>query len=654
MKTIFAITFSMLLLSLALYSQSAKTINFPYYGADPANTKYVDLDQIDADNFDQLEIAWRWTSVDQPVIASWNSHPDHGDQQLWTWTNESTPVFIDGVLYVSTSLSQVAAIDATSGATLWSYNPESYLEGSPPNHGFVHRGVAYHEDGAQGRIFIGTGDGYLIALNARTGEPIETFGDRGRIDLTKGLRRPIDRLAYGVSSPPIVCRNTVVVGATILDYPLSATMPPGDIRGFDALTGAVKWTFESVPQGTAEGAQTWEDDSWKTTGNTNVWTFMSADEELGYFYLPFGTPSNDYYGGNRLGDNLFAESLVAVDAETGEKVWHYQIVHHGLWDYDLPTAPILMDLEVEGRFVPAVAQLTKHGFCFVFDRRTGEPVWPIEERPVPASAIPGERAAATQPFPTKPPPYDLQGLTEDDLIDFTPELRQKALDYVNQFEWGPLFTPPARRGTILMPGIAGGANWAGAVFNPNNNHLYIPSITLPFIVNVQPIKGELGFNKYIHGFTAPAMLNNLPVTKPPYGRITAIDMNAGEKSWVLPMGDGPVDHPALRDLKLSNLGNAFRTQVLGTKTLLLAAQDGGIAMRMYASRGHNIAVNSSTIDPALHAISYDSGEIVGKIALPDNARGALISYVWKGRQYIVVPTGGASMDAELVALALPD
>ncbi|PZX50163.1 pyrroloquinoline quinone-dependent dehydrogenase [Algoriphagus chordae] len=642
----FSVFLLVLLFSSCQQEERIRNSAFPWYGASLANDKFVSLDQINEENFNKLEVAWRWTSVDESIIEQ--------DSTLWTWTNESTPIMIDGILYTSTSLSQVAAIDAKTGQTIWSYNPESYLKGSPPNHGFVHRGVAFYEDGNNSRVFIGTGDAYLIALNAKSGELVSEFGNNGKIDLTKGLRRPIDRLAYGVSSPPIICRNTLIIGSSIVDYPLHESMPPGDIRGFDINTGEQKWIFESIPQENDPGVETWENESWKTIGNTNVWTIMSADEELGYVFLPFGTPSNDYYGGNRHGDNLYAESLVALDAATGEKVWHFQTTHHGIWDYDLPAAPILMDLLIDGKNTKAVAQLTKQGFCFVFNRETGVPIWPIEERAVPASTVPGEKTSPTQPFPTKPKPFDQQGLSEEDLIDFTPELRKAALDYVNQYDYGPLFTPPSLKGTLQFPGIAGGANWAGGVFNPNNNHLYVPSVTLPFLVKLQKAEGALEFNKYYKLPPSVPSLDGLPLTKPPYGRITAIDMNSGEHSWMSPVGSGPINDTRLKELNLPQLGWPFRMQVLGTQTLLLIAQDGGEASRAYASRGYNIAISSIDIEPSLRAFNYDNGEQIAEIPIPSNARGAMISYLLDGKQYIVIPIGGASKPAELIALALPD
>ena len=371
------------------------------YGADKASSKYSPIAQIDTDNFNRLKVAWTWRSPEEAIKKA---HPD-----LKTWVWESTPLMVDGVLYVSTSLSQVAAIDAATGKPLWLYDPETWKKGTPSNNGFVHRGVAYWANGDDRRILFGTGDGYLICLNAKTGKPIPAFGQNGRIDLTQGLSRPVDRRLYGVSSPPIICRDVVVMGSKVHDVPLAKVMPPGDVRGFDVRTGKQQWLFRSVPGEDEFGNETWEQESWKTTGAANVWTMMSADEALGYVYLPFSTSANDFFGGQRPGNGLFGESLVCLDARTGKRVWHFQMAHHGLWDYDLPSAPNLIDVRVNGKPVKAVAQVSKQGFVYVFDRVTGNPIWPIEERPVPQSTAPGERSSPTQPFPTKPAPFDRQG-----------------------------------------------------------------------------------------------------------------------------------------------------------------------------------------------------------------------------------------------------
>ncbi len=408
------------------------------YSGDNGSIKYASLDQIHKDNLKDLKIAWRWSSPDNDL---------RGPIRL-PFIYEATPLMINGVLYVSTSFSLLAAIDAATGKTIWVYDPKSYDYGRPTNLGYLSRGVAYWTDGKSERILLATGSAHLIAVNARTGQLESDFGENGKVDLTKGLRRPVDRRLYSVTSPPIVCRDVVVVGSSIYDAPPSKEMPPGDVRGFDVRTGKQLWTFHSIPQEGEFGNDTWEQGSWKYTGNLNVWTLMSADDELGYVYLPFSTPTNDWYGGHRPGNNLFSDSLVCVEAKTGKRVWHFQTVHHGLWDYDLPAAPILTDITVAGNKIKAVVQLTKQGFAFVFDRVAGNPVWPIEERPVPPSKIPGEKTSPTQPIPSKPPPFERQGISPEDLIDFTPELRQAALAILKKYDHGPLYTPPSEKGTL--------------------------------------------------------------------------------------------------------------------------------------------------------------------------------------------------------------
>ncbi|MFQ5946248.1 MAG: pyrroloquinoline quinone-dependent dehydrogenase, partial [Anaerolineae bacterium] len=616
------------------------------YGADKASSKYAPFTHITRDNVQQLRVVWRWRSVDQPILQAHST--------LWTMVYEATPLMIGRVLYTSTSLSQVAAIEAVTGRTIWVYDPQTYQHGSPPNLGFVHRGVAYWQDGTDQRILIATGDAYLIALDAKTGKPLPQFGDQGRIDLTQGLRRLVSRAYYGVSSPPIVCRDVVVVGASIRDYPSEQAMPPGDVRGFDVRTGAQRWIFHSVPQGDEVGSETWAHKSWKDVGNTNVWAPMSCDEELGYVYLPFSTPSNDYYGGQRLGNNLFAESLVVLQAQTGQRVWHFQMVHHGLWDYDLPAAPNLVDITIDGKPIRAVAQVSKQGFCYVFDRVTGTPVWPIEERPVPPSTVTGERASPTQPFPTKPLPFDRQGVTPQDLIDFTPELHQEALQVLSEYAYGPLFTPPTEKGTTILPGVAGGASWSGAAFHPDTGMLYVPSVTLPSVLTLR--------DTYIDGVGSTYVGKNrfrsrgpsgLPLIKPPYGRITAIDLNTGEHRWMRPMGEGPRWHPALAHLNLPPLGWPLRSFPLLTKSVLFVAQQGIMRRRGLSSRQNALQVTLANYQPSLLALDPTSGKLIATIPLPGNATGAPMTYVAGGKQYIVFPIGGASLPAELVALSLP-
>lgn len=665
--------------------QGAPDGRWPSYGGDPGSTKYSPLSQIGRGNVQDLRIAWRWNSPDNPLTRK--------RPELQQFIYEATPLMADGRLYVSTSLSQVAALDPATGKTLWIHDPKSYESGLPPNLGFLSRGVAYWEDGDERRVFFATGDAHLIALDAATGRPVESFGQGGRIDLTLGLRRAAPRRLYGVTSPPIICRGVVIVGSSIRDLPEGPEMPPGDVRGFDARSGRLLWTFHSVPQQGEFGQESWENESWRTGGNTNVWSLMSADQELGLVYLPFGAASNDLYGGKRPGDNLFSESLVCLEARTGRRVWHYQIVHHGLWDYDLPAAPNLVDLTVEGRPVKAVAQVTKQGFCFVFDRVTGRPLWPIQEKPVPQSVLPGEKPSPTQPFPLKPPPFERQGLSEDDLIDFTPQLRRQALEILHQYHHGPLYTPPLQKPTVNLPGQNGGANWAGAALDPQTGILYVPSITTPYLMTLHkpgPEDGPLDYLsspryapelRYLPNLKAPMLLQGpqgLPITRPPYSRVSAIDLNRGELLWTAPLGDGPRRHPALKPLNLPRLGSGGRGPALLTRTLLFVPEgistergvakilglplpdcrglqpesgwlDGFLAWLRDGDSSGDLCGNQ----PLLHAFDKGSGEEVAEFRLPSYPGGAPMTYMLDGKQYIVIAVGGLDEPSELVALSLP-
>lgn len=610
-----------------------KKSEWRFYGGDAGSTKYSPLDQINRDNVRGLKVAWTWDSPDLKILEQ--------RQRLFTLGNEATPIMIGGVLYVSTSLSQVAAIDASTGKTIWVYDSKSYETGQPTNLGFLHRGVAYWTDGKLERIFIGTCDAYLIALDAKTGQPVESFGEGGRVNLTKAIPLAVNARNYAVSSPPVICEGLVIVGSSISDGPIKKEAPRGDIQAFDVRTGKPAWTFHVVPQAGEFGNETWENESWRYTGNTNCWTLMSVDEELGYVYIPTGTPTNDWYGGHRLGNNLFAESLICLEAKTGKRVWHYQTVHHGLWDYDLPAAPVLCNLRVNGRLIRAVAQVTKTGFVFVFDRVTGKPVWPIEEKPVPQSTIPGERSSATQPMPSKPAPFEIQGATEDNLIDFTPELRKEALAILNQYDHGPIFTPPTEKGTINLPGWGGGANWWGAAFDPDTGMFYIPSTTGPIVVKLSkpdPARSNFQYARTQAGSAAGP--RGLPLFKPPFGRITAIDLNKGEHVWQIPHGDGP------RQKVNEIIGNGKDVGPLGaggggpllTKTLLFVGQGSG-------GRGGGGGGGGNV----LRAFDKATGKVIAEIELAATPHGTPMTYLAGGKQYIVV----ATYDGRLVALALP-
>ncbi|OJU37686.1 MAG: pyrroloquinoline quinone-dependent dehydrogenase, partial [Alphaproteobacteria bacterium 65-37] len=491
---------------------------WPAYAGTYAAARYSPLGQIDRGNAGDLRVVWRWKSPDNAIK---DGNPSVGP----TRANESTPVMVGGTLYTSTTLSQVAAIDASTGETKWVFDPKVYENGLgiPANDGWLHRGIAYWRSGDDERVVILTAFAHMIALDARTGKPVPTFGRDGRVDLTQGLRRQVERDYYTMSSPPVIVRDVIVVGSSVMDWWRHRPSPPGDVRGFDVRTGRQLWTFNTVPQEKEPGVETWEKESWKEAGNANVWAPMSADEELGYVYLPVSTPTNDYYGGHRPGDGLYGDSLVCLEATTGKKIWHYQLVRHGLWDYDTPAAPNLIDITVGERRIKAVAQVTKQAFVYVFDRLTGQPVWPIEDRPVPSSSVPGESAAKTQPFPTRPAPIDMQGLSEEDVIDLTPELRREALDIVARYDHGPLYTPPSQRGTIQVPGPAGSASWSGAAIDPETGMLYVGTYRLPFVVSVRkPRSGEASYD-FIGEFRYLPGPRGLPLLKPPFGSLVAID-----------------------------------------------------------------------------------------------------------------------------------
>ena len=529
------------------------------YGGDVGSTKYSPLDQITKDNFEDLEIAWRWRSVDTHLAnreggGSWlglaqqvfealaQEDPERWETDLYsprpgTSLLIATPLMIDGILYLSTPLYQAAAVDARTGQTLWVYDPKAYESGTPAVVPWRHRGVAYWSNGDNARIVWATGDGFLIAVDAKTGRPAADFGDGGRVDLMAGIPRAVrgertvqNLLALSSQSPPLVLRDTVLVGSSMTDSVMTKEMPPGWVRAYDIKTGQHKWDFHTIPQSADEfGADTWLNDSWRYSGAANVWSMMSGDEELGYAYLPTGTPTGDYYGGHRLGDNLFAESLICVDIETGQRVWHFQAVHHGLWDYDFASAPNLIDIVVDGRPIKAVAQVSKQGFVYTFNRETGEPVWPIEERPLPTDTdLDGEVPAPTQPFPTKPPAFEYQGTSLDDLVDFTPEIRRMAVEAVQGFRPGPIFTPHSSQGTLIRPSVGGGANWSGAAVDPETGLLYVPSVNahtvIPF-ADADP--NSPATMRYIwrwgQGGGGPTMPQGLPLWKPPYSRMTAID-----------------------------------------------------------------------------------------------------------------------------------
>ena len=608
-----------------------------HYAGDLAATKYSPLDQIARDNVQDLEVAWERVAVDRSIL---DVVPDlsYGNNFI------AAPLMVDGVLYSPNGVGLVEAFDPGTGETVWVQQP---FDDPPASfRGTVTRGVAYWADGDDQRIIVQRGQ-WLIELDSQTGRPSEDFGDGGRVDLTTGLA---EGARYRWGGAPTVIRDVIVVGQSMSDTFVTKEDVRGDVRAFDVRTGELRWVFHTVPQVGEFGTSTWEDDSWQYSGHAPVWSLFSADEELGYVYLPVTSSTNDMFGGHRVGDNLFSQSLVCVDATTGERVWHFQFVHHGLWDYDPPAAPILMDIEVDGRTIKAVTQITKQAFAYVFDRVTGDPVWPIEERPVPQSTTPGEVTSPTQPFPTKPPAFDRQGATIDNLIDFTPELRAEALEIVARYTIGPMFTPPSVRtdepdgnlGTIQLPGSQGGADVQGAAFDPETNILYIPSITAPFVADVlegNPDRTNLSFVKGTRLWIGGP--RGLPLFKPPYGRITAIDMNRGEIVWQVPNGNGPRNHQAIRHLNLGRLGWPSRPSPLATGSLLFvgegsdARNSGG---RMPVGMPREIVTNYG--EPWFRAYDKATGDVVWEYELSAGTTGAPITYLHEGKQFIVVGVAG--------------
>ena len=609
-----------------------------HYSGDTDGAKYSALAQIDKDNVRNLRVAWRWQTPDRALQLS--------DPQRRAGRNEQTPLMVNGTLYTVSGLGLVAALDPGTGATQWVYDPESYHAGVPNNGGFLQRGFAYWADGSRERLLVGTADAYLLSVDARTGKPDLGFGTRGKADLTIGIRDAVRAVNY-TARRPLVAGNAVVVGSSILDHVFKKEEPPGYVHGFDVRTGKLLWTFNTIPRPGELGYDTWLDNSAEYSGSTNVWAGGIYDPELDYIYLPSSTPTNNYYGGHRLGDNLFAESLICVQAKTGRRVWHFQAVHHGIWDYDFPAHPILGDITVNGRRIKAVIQVSKQGFTYVFDRQTGQPVWPIEERPVAASTVPGERTSPTQPFPTKPPAFETQGSTEANLIDFTPELRKRALEKLTALEHGPLFTPlSATKGNLLVPGIAGGANWGGAGFDRESGVLYVPSRTAPTLlslVGVDPKQGDMRYVRAdLNSGAGMDSIDGLPIIKPPYSRLTAIDLNRGEHLWMAPLGSGPRDHPLLKDLNLPPLGDRMQgVSVLVTKTLVIASAIPTAAPSASEATRRLLFVFDKQTGAPLHTVELDAFSAA-----------APMTYMHRGKQYIVVATGSGP-NSELVALSLP-
>ena len=624
------------------------------YGGDLANTRYSPLDQINRDNFKDLEVAWRLKT------ENFGPRPEYNF--------ESTPLMVGGVLYTTAgSRRAVVAADAATGELLWMHRLDEGERGANAPLRLSGRGLAYWDDGRSGRIFYVTLGYRLIALDAVTGRRMADFGTDGIVDLKQGMDQEIDPVtgAVGLHATPTVAGDMIIIGAAHPERARSSGNVKGYVRAFDARTGERRWIFHTIPQADEFGNDTWLNDSSRhaTTGHTGVWGQISVDEDLGIAYLPTEMPTNNYYGGRRPGDNLFSNSLVAVDLKTGERIWHFQFIHHDLWDWDLPCAPILADIIVDGRPIKAIAQPTKQGWLYVFDRVTGEPVWPIEERPVPQGDVPGEWYAPTQPFPTKPPAFDRQGVSVDDLIDFTPALRAEAIEIISNYRVGPIFTPPSvadangTLGTLMLPANVGGANWPGGSLDPETGIVYIHSATI--VANVGLVNDpELD---YARGRpSVPESVQGLPLIKPPWGRLTAIDLNKGDIVWQVPHGETPDpvrEHPALQGLTIPRTGGVWPLGGSGR-------QSGTIVTKTLVIVGDNEAFTTVSGERGAMLRAYDkaTGDEIGAVFMPAPQSGSPMTYMLDGTQYIVVaistgfrflPPGADRVAGELIAFRLP-
>ena len=649
----------LLLLAQASFGQNLVTDDTAEWytlGGDYAHTRYTPADEISGDNFEDLEVAWEWDG------SSFNGY-----------SGRSTPTYVDGKLYtVSGPRRNVVAIDPKTGESLWAYRLPNTGRWEYSMRASYGKGIAYDRIDGRGVIYISTPGFFLVALDAQTGRPLEGFGrqlpipefpETGVVDMLADLGHPYDPfdgipLETGyitTSSPPIVVNDTIIVGNSAEQGYLQARVEniPGDILAYDKYTGEFKWKFNVIPQPGEYGHETWENDAWQWTGDVSSWAPLTADPENNIVYVPTNPPTIDYYGGFRPGDGLFGTSVIGLDTETGERRWHFQTVKHDVWNYDNPAATIQMDLNIPGRgVIPAVMQVTKQGFVYTFDRMTGEPIWPMENRPVPQSEVPGEKLATTQPFPTKPPPFEQQGISENDLIDFTPDLRREALEIMSNYKMGPLFNPPIhdenKEGLIsaaMCPGDGGGANiYAPPAADPTIGYLYVPSANNCSWQRVIPgeeadarIDKPTGttFAAYANGAGGrpPRLASNLPYVKPPYSTVTAYDMNTGEIAFRIPAGETPDrvrNNPALEGVEVGDTGSGRAPSMVATANMLI-----------YASIDHDGS-------PLLYAVDKQTGEELGRIEIPGEVRYGMSSWMHDGHQYVILQSG-----SKLVAMALP-
>ena len=665
---------------------NVKDVEWPSYAADTHGTRYRPLSQINASNFSKLEVVWRFKT------DNIGNRPE--------FKLEGTPLMVKGVLYGTAGSRRAAiALDAATGELLWVHGEHEGARGAAAPRQLSGRGLAYWTDGKEERILYTTPGYRLIALDAKTGAAISSFGKGGAVDLKldddQTILPDITTGEIGIQSAPVVAGNTIIIGAAFREGMTPKTMRnnKGYVRGFDVRTGKRQWIFHTIPKQGEFGYDTWESGSAEYTGNTGVWTQVSIDEELGLVYLPVETPTGDYYGGHRPGNNLFGESLVCVDLKTGQRKWHFQLVHHPLWDMDISSAPILADINVDGRAVKAVAQPSKQGFLYVLDRVTGKPVWPIPEKPVEKGTVPGEWYSATQPIPSKPPAYSRNGVFKEDLIDFTPALRDEAMTLISKYKIGPVFTPPSESkvggplATLTMGTASGGTNWPGGSYDPETHTVYVYACNACVTpIGVVKAPKEISDMNYIMGTAgqpvriargpgenagadsplekapaaaaapaAPAAgrgggfgltIQGLPLIKPPYSTISAINLDRGEIVWQIPHGDTPDvvrNHPALKGMTIPRTGQSgYNIGTLVTKSLVIAG-DGQVTTTDQHPRGS-----------MLRAYDKTNGKEVGAVWMPAPQSGSPMTYMLKGRQYIVVAVSGGAYSGEYLAFALPE
>jgi len=646
------ILFAMVLLAFVMpvkirAQSNANPAEWPTYGGDLASTRYKPFDQIDASNFNKLEVAWRFKT------------DNLGPRKEYRL--EGTPLMIGGAIYATAgSRRAVVALDAATGELLWVHKEFEGERGDEAPRSLSGRGLAYWSGGSDSRVLYVTPGYRLIALDAKTGIPVRSFGDNGVVDLKVGAQfgtgQQIDLVTgeIGLHAAPIVAKDEILVGSAFREgsVPKTHSNTKGLVRAIDVRTGKLIWTFRTIPGPGEAGNETWLDNSWATNGNTGVWAQMSVDEDLGIAYLPVEMPTGDYYGGHRPGNGLFGDSIVAVDLKTGRMKWHYQLVHHGLWDMDIPAAPVLTDITVNGRSIKAVAQPTKQGILYVLDRVTGKPSWPFEEKPVEKGDVPGEWYSPTQPMPTKPKAYARNGVFVDDLVDFTPELHDKALQVTERFKLGPIFTPPVVRtptllGTMTMGTSFGATNWPGGSYDPETHIFYVQACNVCLrIIGLDKANPDVTDMGYVEGHGGRSNVDALgmQIFKPPYGTISAIDLDTGDFVWQVAHGETPDqvrNSPALKGLTIPRTGQEGHVGTLVTKTLVIAGDPDGTTI---PSRGYGAI---------LHAYDKKNGNEVGSVYMPAPQVGSPMTYMLNGKQYIVLGVGGGNYSGEYIAFRLP-